>query len=166
MPGGPRIGHRGLPSSSHTRARRGDLASLTGVVEQDVLAELTAALIDEQWSSPVRSTLLFLVQGGRDDSAERALAPSPMEASPALMHTAVDPVASTDATGPAALGASFRLGRAARPENSPRPNYAELDPVRFLDAGHVRERAFSLRTCLGAPQSPRHETHRRSSSRR
>lgn len=68
MPDGPRIGpgavptpHRGLPSSSHTCPRRGDLASLTGVVEQDVLAELAAALHRRAVVEPGQSTLLFLV---------------------------------------------------------------------------------------------------------
>ena len=69
-PGGPcvrpwavPIPHRGLPSSSHTCPRRGDLASLTGVVEQDVLAELAAALHRRDTIlSPVRPTLLFLVR--------------------------------------------------------------------------------------------------------
>ena len=45
---------------------RGDLASLTGVVEHDVLAELAAALHRRAVVAPGRSTLLFLVPSERE----------------------------------------------------------------------------------------------------
>jgi hypothetical protein len=56
--------------------------------------------------------------------------------------------------GPTASGARSRSRRGTCRKNPPRPNRAELVPMRSLDARHVRERAFSdisTRLELAAP---------------
>ena len=91
---------------------------------------------------------LLLVQGERGDSAGRALAPSPMEASPARCTPPPRRRWPRRRPSPAR---TRRPGRARRSfaitaRNTSRigaASHAGLDPLGRVGAGHVRERAFS-----------------------